>query len=269
METTKPQLLAHELLTIVRTGDYERFLAIQLAPAAQRPALYAVTALSVELSKVAETVSEPMIGQIRLAWWREGLEEIVAGKMPRAHPVLQALHSTYAAYHDIFPDLHRMVEARAADLDESMLLAQTGWENYLDGTAGALHRVWARVLGEQDLARVSLEARAYARVGMVRAIPYYAQQGFMRFPESIQQHYALENLAPSPAICAASRALLDEAKSMFHQSDSSVALVRPLRALKQFSLAHLSDLEKLNYDPYQLRQKPLRLLTQLVFLMLF
>ena len=67
----------------LRAADYERFLAIQLASAAKRPALYALTALNTELARIAETVSEPLLGHIRLAWWREALEELLGPSEPR------------------------------------------------------------------------------------------------------------------------------------------------------------------------------------------
>ena len=85
-----------DLVEQVRSGDYHRFLAIQLAPCAKRWALYAIVAFHIEIAIIAEIVSEPLIGHIRLAWWREALEEIEAGKLPRSHPVVLALAQVFA-----------------------------------------------------------------------------------------------------------------------------------------------------------------------------
>jgi phytoene synthase len=46
-------------------------------------------ALDAALGNVVRTTREPMVGRIRLAWWRERLEEIDRGIVP-AEPVLEA-----------------------------------------------------------------------------------------------------------------------------------------------------------------------------------
>jgi phytoene synthase len=74
----------------VRERDLDRYLAALYAPAAVRPALLALHALDLELAEVVRTTTEPMLGQIRLAWWREQLQALDAGARP-AQPVLAAL----------------------------------------------------------------------------------------------------------------------------------------------------------------------------------
>lgn len=55
-----------------------------------RPALFALHALDIELARVIATTTEPMIGEIRLAWWREALLKLDAGQVP-AQPLLTAI----------------------------------------------------------------------------------------------------------------------------------------------------------------------------------
>ena len=57
-----------------------------------RPHRFLVTSLfdlDAAMGEVVRTTSEPMVGQIRLAWWRERLEELDRGIVP-AEPHLQA-----------------------------------------------------------------------------------------------------------------------------------------------------------------------------------
>lgn len=79
--------------TLVRDADRDRWLATQYAPAALRPAVFAVHALDLEFAKIAATTTEAMLGEIRLAWWRERLIGLDAGEVP-AQPVLRALADT-------------------------------------------------------------------------------------------------------------------------------------------------------------------------------
>jgi len=65
-------------------------LALAYVPAARRPALEALWRLDVTLGAVLATGSEPMISEIRLAWWREALEKLDREKAP-AEPVLEAV----------------------------------------------------------------------------------------------------------------------------------------------------------------------------------
>ena len=60
------------------------------APADVRPAWMALHGLDLELESVVAGTTEPMIGAIRLAWWREALQGLDAGKVP-AQPLLQLI----------------------------------------------------------------------------------------------------------------------------------------------------------------------------------
>ncbi len=76
--------------TLVRDGDRDRYLSTLYFPAALRPAIFALHALDLELARVVATTTEPMIGEIRLAWWREALLKLDSGQVP-AQPLLQAI----------------------------------------------------------------------------------------------------------------------------------------------------------------------------------
>src|SRR5687767_8955799 len=70
--------------------DPERKLALVYVSAARRGALEALWRLDVALGAVLATGTEPMISQIRFAWWRESLEKLDRERPP-AEPILEAL----------------------------------------------------------------------------------------------------------------------------------------------------------------------------------
>ncbi len=74
----------------MRARDHDRYLATLYAPAAVRPALMVLWGLDLELEAVVAGTSEPMIGAIRLAWWREALEALDTGRVP-AQPLLRLI----------------------------------------------------------------------------------------------------------------------------------------------------------------------------------
>ena len=71
----------------MKARDRDRYLSVLYAPAAVRPALLALHGLDLELAQVVASTSEPMLGEIRLAWWRDALTALDAGQVP-AQPLL-------------------------------------------------------------------------------------------------------------------------------------------------------------------------------------
>ena len=63
-----------EVAAIAREGEPDRYLAALLAPAPEREALLALAAFAAELTRIPlRVVQEPMMGEIRLEWWRTAL----------------------------------------------------------------------------------------------------------------------------------------------------------------------------------------------------
>jgi len=70
--------------------DPERALILSYAPAQGRAALAALLALDAALAQLLRTTSQPAVGQLRLAWWREALAKLDTAPPP-AEPVLRGL----------------------------------------------------------------------------------------------------------------------------------------------------------------------------------
>src|SRR5438067_12028668 len=79
----------------VRKHDPDRYFSALFAPAEKRPFLFALYAFNHEIARIGETVREPMMGEIRLQWWRETVGSARAGE-PREHDVARALAAPVA-----------------------------------------------------------------------------------------------------------------------------------------------------------------------------
>src|SRR5215471_2113760 len=77
----------------VRRFDRDRYLTALFAAPAARGDLMALYAFNLEVAKTRETVREPMMGLVRLQWWRDCIAEIYAGGA-RRHQVVQPLADT-------------------------------------------------------------------------------------------------------------------------------------------------------------------------------
>lgn len=110
-------------------------IAIGHAPADRRAALAAVFALDARLRRTVASTREPMIGQLRLAWWREALERLDTAPPP-GEPVLRAISDAVLPH-----------GVSGADLAESI----AGWEPLVAAAtldAGTMQR-YAHERGER------------------------------------------------------------------------------------------------------------------------
>lgn len=150
---------------MVRRLDPDRWLSTRfITDDKTRADVVALYALNVELSRVAATVSDPMMGEIRLTWWREAFEHIAAGKPPRRHPVVEALGGFDPMALEVLP------EGRFADLDAEPFADDAALLAYVDGTAGAVMALAARRLdAKARFQEVRGAARAFGLAGLWRA----------------------------------------------------------------------------------------------------
>lgn len=93
-----------------RDIDHWQSLALSYAPDKSRAALDALFALDTALGNVLRTTREPLVGQMRLAWWREALQGLDASGAP-AEPVLQSLADAVLPLGITGRALSEMVEA--------------------------------------------------------------------------------------------------------------------------------------------------------------
>ena len=164
------------------------------------------------MGDVVRTTSDPMLGRIRLAWWRERLEELGSGNGAPAEPRLRAVAQ------DLLP---AGIEAR------ELAALEDGWLSMLDpfpwtertaeavaARGGRLFRMGARILS-RDHAAVGDAGRLWAVVDAarhctdpasrtvllelgLRIAPLFANQ---RFPRALRPLSMLAALAARDVEC--------------------------------------------------------------------
>ena len=164
------QALTARLGASVRAADPDRYFAALFAPAPLRAALFALYAFNHEVAKVAESVREPMLGAIRLEWWRETAEGAAKGT-PRNHDVARGLAALFATGRIALADLESLIAARSFDSSAEHFADFTGLEDYLDKTGGALMRLAAQLLGGEAEARDA--GLAYGLTGLIRSLGFH------------------------------------------------------------------------------------------------
>jgi phytoene synthase len=170
---------------LVRRHDRDRWLTAQLAPAPERGALIALYALNVELSRIPETVREPMAGLIRLQWWREGLERAAAGAAVPDHPVLNGIAPLAAS--GLLPPaaLAAALDARESELQDTTPADLAAFEATCRSTGGTLCRLAARLLAVEEEAGLRAAAEVGTAHGMIAGLlnaPWWAARGRTTIP---------------------------------------------------------------------------------------
>ena len=158
--------------------DFE--LALLHTPARVRAAMEALLAIDAAMGDVVERSTEPVLGRIKLAWWREQLEALDS-KSPPAEPRLQA-----AAEH--------LLPAGISGADLAGL--EAGWATLLDqqpdpalvaGRGAILFQLGAHVLGRGDSMLADAgELYALALTGSREAKDRLKQLGSHRFPRALR-----------------------------------------------------------------------------------
>ena len=163
-----------------RANALDRYLAARLAPKGVRRDLIALAAFVGEVSRVVGTVSEPMIGEMRLQWWRDALDPGRGGGSTGS-PLAEALRDTIAR-HALPEELFSTIlEAHSRALDPQFSASGPALDRYLDATEGAAFRLAAIILdsGKSAAAGDLLFAagQAYGRVHLLRTLPLLLAAG--------------------------------------------------------------------------------------------
>jgi phytoene synthase len=170
----------------VRRADPDRYFSVLFAPARTRRHLLTLYALNNELARVAETVRQPMMGEIRLEWWRETLESARNGA-PRDHALARALAELFAAHALPASLFDAILNARGFDATPDLFADWSAAEAYCDATSGNLMRLASYILGggedEDALAREA--GTAYAIAGLIRSLRFHAARHKVYLPQDL------------------------------------------------------------------------------------
>jgi len=161
-----------DLDTLAQRADPDRWLASRFIPDPdQRADVVALYALDHELARVPHVVTEALMAEIRLTWWREQLEALLARRGVPGHPVLVALAKVVARRNLAAEPLLAMVEARFEDIEAQPFADLAALQAYADGVSGAPLALALAVLGHGDAAALRPAALAWTVARLFQSAP--------------------------------------------------------------------------------------------------
>jgi len=255
----------------VRRFDHDRFLTALFVPAERREAVLSLFAFNLELARARELVREPMMGLMRLQWWRDAVEGIYGGA-PRRHEVIAPLAAAISDHRLERRLFDRLIDAREADMSPQPPADPAALADYAAATSGTLIRLVMTVLaaGEAESLDAGAAAEAigtaWALTGLIRAVPFHARARRLYLPQTlidgaglrVEVLFELRSSPPLAEVCRQMAAAAGERLA----AGRSAAQGLPRALLPALLPATLTDLylrrlARAAYDPFDaLVQEP-------------
>ncbi|KLE35487.1 hypothetical protein [Aurantiacibacter luteus] len=141
--------------TLLETLPLVQRLALSYAPAAAFEPTAALLALDTRLAGIVRTRGEPVIAQLKLAWWRERFAQ-EPDHWPLGEPLLALLRASGLATGRLAPLVDGWEALLAERLDEAALM------QFAQGRAEGWLAVAERTDGEADAGAVRMAAEGWA-----------------------------------------------------------------------------------------------------------
>lgn len=245
---------------MVRNDDRDRYDCSLFAPVASQPVLWALYAFNQEVAKTRENVSEAALGQIRLQWWRDVLDELRAGQV-REHPVVQAM-SVHLTCPKVLATLDDLIDARENDLYDEGPADFPALVQYAETVGGTLSEAaliacCERVPDQSLVSRVRTVGRAWAMMGLVRAVPFHWASNRNYLPgdngkaslatTDADKMYELA----APSIDQMLAYTVDQVETLKQQPEKLADEVRHLVLPTALIEMHLKNLSKVGNNPFR------------------
>jgi len=220
---------------MVHRYDRDRYICGLFAPEEFRHHLTALYAFNIEIAGTGESVSEPLIGQMRLKWWFDALDGIYNGEPPAhqvAVPFSKAISQGFFR-RDLVEDL---IDARMVDLNDTPLQTMDELVDYADRTSGTLSELAMTGLGIDNAGAKQMARQtgiAHALTGMVRALPFNFPRRRVFLPSDVCDQAGLDVSG-----------LLDRGM----KDGTPPAMIRAIVRVMDCARTHLSDARKLKKE---------------------
>jgi NADH dehydrogenase [ubiquinone] 1 alpha subcomplex assembly factor 6 len=232
----------------VRRYDNDRFLTCLFAPADRRESLFALYAFNQEIAKTREVVTEPLLGQIRLQWWQDSIENVYGGTVPR-HEILLPLAEAIERHGLSREHFETLIVGREADLIDEAPPDMAALEHYAAETSVPLVLLALEALGVRDDTAAAAGRHvglAWALTGLLRALPFHASRHRLYLPQDALSRQEVSSarlfdFKPQPGLNAVVREVADRARDHLSEARALRSGV-PRAALPALLTAPLADL---------------------------
>lgn len=191
---------------LVRRVDPDRWLSSRfIGDAAARADVIALYAFDQELARAPKVASNALLGEIRLTWWREALDEIFEGRPVRHHPTAQALARVVARHGLTRTPLETLIDARYRELD-SAAMSEAEALDWARDTGGVCAQLAAAILDPATDTKMALAGGAAWALGKRLAETPDLRPTFLKVIHAARSASRSLSVAAFPAVAHAALA---------------------------------------------------------------
>lgn len=258
-----PTRAINHCVEAVQKNDRERYLCNMFAAQDARPALFALHAFNIETAAIRSTTTTETTGRMRIAWWRQTIDQACKGKPPD-HPVALALAEAHARHSLSSRFFEQILDAREADLGLTQPEDLRQLTEYCERTAGALQILGLECVGgapdgsEAEQAALHVGC-ALSMATLLRGTAVHAASGCTYVPVDVAQRHTLSLTQMMRG--ESSPALRDAVAELAGEATAHLLAARALqpqlskRACSSLLPATVADLilqrlQKVSYQPF-------------------
>jgi phytoene synthase len=182
----------------IQNSDYDRYISLIFSPKEKREDLEVLALFNLEMSRVKNKVSEPMLGLIRFQWWREAIDEIFDfSKTPRNHELVNLLRNLIEKYKFLSKEeFLKLIDAREKDLESEPFQTYSDFKNYLKNTSAPINILSLQIIFEKaDIENINLIeniSEAWAYTAFMRSAYRNLGVGKCIFPHDLMLKHHLK-----------------------------------------------------------------------------
>ena len=255
---------------LVRRRDRDRYWCALLTAQPFKNDLFVLYALNAEISEIGFSVTEPLIGQMRLRWWLDALTLIYDGNPPQ-NPIALALSELVSKKAVSRSMLEHLIEGRERDLDDQPMETLKALKSYAVETSSNLIELSLAITGiNNDVSRHTAHhlGVAWALLGTIRSIPFNIQRNRILLPVELCEKHGFSSqslldqgyLGQSPdGMQGVVFELMSDIQNHLNQARSSwIQIGRKFTSpllIATLADGYLAELKDKNGDPFQLNHR--------------
>ncbi|RKQ71528.1 phytoene/squalene synthetase [Litorimonas taeanensis] len=165
--------LHQDVIARLEQADPDRYRSSLFAEPGVRERLILLYAFHLELARIPELVSEPMIGQIRYQWWRDVITEIYETETVRKHEITTPLRALFLEFDIPRYWVDQLIDGRERDIDPRPFSSLSDAQDYCAKTSGVLMKIAVKLCGVDPQAAVETMGTAWGLTGLARGYGFY------------------------------------------------------------------------------------------------
>lgn len=258
-------------LNKLKQNDYDRYISTLFIEKGKIADALKLIEFNVEVAQIKNRVTEPTLGFIRSAWWREAIEEIYSPqKIVSKHHLVEALADIISRYSLEKQDFLDILSAREKDFVEEPFQTIADLKNYLTRTSYLINKILTKILLSEAPEEILDMIKNYSDAWAISALLFSANKNFAKgrniFPKDLctqvdlqaQSYGSKDFLLRSKQVV---KPLVESAKELNNINSENLGKnlkkrLKPLLVYQKLADYRLRQIEKNDYDVFSKNYNP-------------